>query len=176
MRRVLLIALLGVLATTSLWLGSAQAYQTHPFTGSFTPEGGFGFPLGVAINQSTEEVYVTDYLYGTVFAFEASGAPDPTHPRLLEAPPGSNPYGFTNPYGVAVDNSVTPTAGDIYVAEAGAAAVDQFDPSGVRTSQAPITVAEVPAEGVAQPGSLPNVVNNGGFIPTGVAVTSTGDI
>jgi len=160
----------------SLWASPAQAFQTHLFSKSFAPEGGFSFPLGVAINQSTEEVYVSDYNTGVVYAFESSGAADPLHPKLSEALPGHGAYRFTNPYGVAVDNSAQPTHGDIYVADAGSGEVTQFNASGIRTSQAPITVANVPAEGTAQSGGLPNVVNNGGFRPTGVAVSSAGDV
>ena len=173
-RRIL--ALAALLSTACVWAGPAQASQTHQFTKSFSPAGGFGFPLGVAINQSTEEVYVSDYNNGTVYAFEASGAPDPVHPRLIKAPPATEPFPMANPYGVAVDNSAQPTHGDVYVAQAGGGAVDQFNPSGARTSQAPITVADMPAEGTAQSGGLPNVVNGGGFLPTGLAVTSEGDI
>ena len=136
--RVLMSAVLAVIAGLSLLTAApASASYCHLFVKSFTPAGGFGFPLGVAINQSTEEVYVTDYYNGTVYAFEASGAPDPTHPQLLKAPPATGPFPMSNPYGIAVDNSAGPNAGDIYVAQAGGGEVDQFSPGGVRTSQAP---------------------------------------
>ena len=174
-RRIVL-TLFATCALVSFWVSSAQAFQTHVFTKSFAPAGGFGFPLGVAINQSTEEVYVSDYNAGVVYAFEASGAEDPTHPKLTEAPPGHGSYQFTNPYGVAIDESTKPTHGDIYVASAGSGEVTQFNASGVRTSQAPITAANVPAAGTTQSGGLPSVVNNGVFVPTGVAVTSVGDL
>jgi len=174
--RLVYLILFAASSVISPWVNSAQAFQTHLFSKSFAPEGGFNFPLGVAINQSTEEVYVSDYNAGVVYAFEASGAPDPVHPTLTEATAGHGIYQFANPYGVAVDNSAEPTHGDIYVAGASSGEVFQFNPSGVRTSQAPITAAKVPANGTAQSGGLPNVQNNGGLLPTGVAVTSTGDI
>jgi NHL repeat len=171
LRRTALALALASLAALSA--APAQAKVTHLFSKSFTPTVGFGFPLGVAINQGTQEVYVTDYNAGSVYAFEASGAPDPTHPKLTEAD-GTTPYPFSNPYGVAVDNTAGTRHGDIYVANAGTVA--QFDPSGARTAQAPITAADVSAEGTAQSGGLPAVLNNGGLTPTGVAVASNGDV
>ena len=118
-----------------------------------SPQKAASIPLGVAINQSTEEVYVTDYYNGTVYAFEASGAPDPTHPRLLKAPPATEPFPMSDPYGIAVDNSAGPNAGDIYVAQAGGGEVDQFSPAETRTSSTN-TAASVAANGTAQSGGL----------------------
>ena len=129
----------------------------------------------MAINQSTGEIYASSYVSGVVDVFEASGSPDSTHPKLTEAN-GTTPYPFIDPYGLAVDNSGGPTKGDIYVADEQGQTVTQFDPSGARTAQAPITAANVPAEGTDQSGDLPPVLNNLGFKPTGVAVAPNGDI
>ena len=149
------------------------------FQKSLAPLAGFADPLELAINQGTGEIYVTDYSAGAVYAFEASGAPDPTHPQLTEAD-GTTPYHFNGPYGIAVDESSGPDQGDIYVAnynsEAGGETVLQFNSSGSRTAQAPLSVHDIPAAGTLQSGGLPPVANGGGFMPTGVAVAANGDV
>ena len=132
----------------------------------------------MAVDQSTGEVYVSSSESDLVDAFEASGTPDPTHPTFTEID-GTTPFPFMMPSGLAVDNSAGPNKHDIYVADFGAyggAAVLQFNPTGIRTAQPAITVADVPNEGSTQPGGLPPVVNNLGFNPAGVAVASNGDI
>ena len=101
--------------------------------------------------------------------------PDPTHPELTEVD-GSTPYPFATPYGVAVDDTVGPDHGDIYVADYSGGTVSQFDPSGVRTKLAPLTAADVAPAGTKQSAGLPPVLNNGALQPTGVAVASNGDI
>ena len=148
---------------------------------SFAPSNGFQSPVGLAINQSTGEVYVADFTeyvadfsFRAVYAFRASGAPDPTHPIFTEA--NGEPYPFTFPYGVTVDNTAGPDRGDVYVADNRPGTVSQFDPSGTRTAEPAITAANVPAEGTVQSAGLSPVVNNGGFSPAGVAVASNGDI
>ncbi len=176
-RNIVATTVLTVVAGTSLFsAATADATQIHRFSKSFTLAGGAASPLELAINQKTGEIYASSYGANAVYAFEADGSKDPTHPMLTEAD-GSTPYPFSNPYGVGVDNSSGPNQGDIYVAENGAKSVTQFGPSGSRTAQAPITVADVPANGATQSSlDLPPVVNNGNFDPTGVAVASNGDV
>lgn len=117
----------------------------------------FGSPsLGVAVNQSTGQVYAA-VEGGGVDVFEASGAPAAT-PQLTGA-------SFVFPYGVAVDNSAQLSKGDIYVADYSAGAVDQFDLTGAATAVR-VTEASIP---LADQG-------NGSFLPTGVAVNSSGDL
>ena len=152
----------------------AQATQIHSFKKSFALPGSAS-PIELAINQSTGEVYVSSYYSRLVNAFDASGASDPTHPSLTKTD-GTTPYPFSNPYGIAVDNSGGASEGDIYVADPGALVVSQFDPSGVRTPQPPITAANVPRNGTEQAGGLPPVVNYGAFVPVGLAVASDGNI
>ena len=167
---------LSALAILALCAAPALADQNiHRFARSFTPLGGFKNPLGVAINQSTEEVYIADYSAAAVFAFEASGEPDTAHSKLTKAD-GTTPFPFSNPYGVAVDNSGGSDQGDIYVASYTAGAVNQFDPTGARTATPAITAQDVPVEGTPQSGGLPAVLNNGGFSPVGLAVAANGDI
>jgi hypothetical protein len=151
-----------------------MATKIHVFSTSFTLAGSAS-PGEVAINQSTGEVYAASFGSGVVDAFEASGTPDPTHPKLTEAN-GTTPYPFINPFGLAVDNSAGPNKGDIYVADYSAQTLTQFEPSGARTATPAITAANVPAEGTAQSGGLPPVLNNGGFNAAGVAVASDGDV
>jgi sugar lactone lactonase YvrE len=143
----------------------ALAAERHFFAAGF---GSFGSPVGVAVNESTQHVYVTDMASAAVDNFEASGAADPTTPQLTGV-------AFVQPYGVAVDNSGGSAEGYIYVADLGAGAVDQFDQAGASTGSQ-ITVADVPAEGTAQAGGLAAVVNNGAFSPAGVAVDSSGHV
>jgi hypothetical protein len=143
----------------------ALAAERHFFAAGF---GSFASPVGVAVNESTQHVYVTDMASAVVNNFEASGAADPTTPQLTGV-------AFVQPYGVAVDNSGGSAEDDIYVADLGAGAVDQFDQAGASTGSQ-ITVANVPTEGTVQSGGLHAVVNNGAFSPTGVAVGSSGHV
>ena len=174
--RLLLSSSLTVIAL-AMTAASAQAAYVHQSVKSFGLEfpSGAG-PSGVAINQSTGEVYVSAPWNGVVDAVEASGTPDPIHPELTEAN-GTTPYPFLIPFGgaLAVDNSGGPQEGDIYAVEQNGTVL-QFDPSGARTAQAPISAANVPSEGAPQSDKLPPVVNNGGFSPNGLAVASNGDV
>ena len=156
----------------------AQAAYVHQNVKSFSLPGvtyGSG-PSGVAINQSTGEVYVSAPYNGIVDVLEASGAPDPVHPELTEAN-GTTPYPFLIPFGgaLAVDNSGGSQEGDIYTVEQNGTVL-QFDPTGARTAQPPISAANVPSEGAPQSDKLPPVVNNGGFSPNGLAVDSNGNV
>ena len=169
------VALSSLLALGALALTAAPAIATkiHVFSTSFTlPES--AAPLEPAINQSTGEVYVSSFNSGAVFAFEESGAA--AAPAELTKADGTTPYPFTHPYGLAVDNSTGPNKGDIYVADYNAGNVTQFNPSGSRTAQPPITALDVPKEGTPQTGGLPPVLNNRGLNPTGVAVATNGDV
>ena len=131
-----------------------QADQNiHRFVKFFTPPVGFKNPLGVALNQSTEEVYIADYSAGTVFAFNASGEPD-AHPKLTKAD-GTTPFPFSNPYGVAVDNSGGSDQGDIYVASYTAGAINQFDPTGARTTTPALSSKTSPSKAPPSPVACP---------------------
>lgn len=166
-------ALLITACALALTATPAQAEQVHQLLKSFSlPES--ASPHEPAVNQSTGEVYVSDE-GGAVYAFEASGAPDPTRPVLTEAD-GTTPFHFQLSYGVAVDNSGGPDHGDIYVADLYGGTVTQFGPSGARTAQPQITVANIPPAGTNQSDGLPVVRNNHSFSPSGVAVASNGDV
>jgi hypothetical protein len=115
---VLCFALLSLLA---LGASSAQAAITHPYTGtSFGPggvgTGSFGNVVGVAVRQSSGEVFVLDSSEGgRVYKFNAAGVP------VNFASSGTNVIeGVGSASGseeeIAVDDSSGPDAGDIYVA------------------------------------------------------------
>lgn len=155
----LVTALFVISAASALGVTPAQAEQ-YLFSTSFGPSA-----LGLAVNQSTGDVYAANAGAGTVEAFEPSGTPNATTPQLLNAA-GTEPFAFSFPFGVAVDNASTSVAkGDVYVANYGAGAVDQFNLAGDATA-VEITEASIP---LADQG-------NGTFSPTGVAVGSTGDV
>ena len=155
----LVTALFVISAASALGVTPAQAEQ-YLFSTSFGPSA-----LGLAVNQSTGDVYAANAGAGMVEAFEPSGTPNATTPQLLNAA-GTEPFAFSFPFGVAVDNASTSVAkGDVYVANYGAGAVDQFNLAGDATA-VEITEASIP---LADQG-------NGTFSPTGVAVGSTGDV
>ena len=133
----------GALATLScsaglLFLGAAPALALteHASAGSFGSEGAgagqFSSPSGVAVSSSTSvtdpaagDVYVVDRGNDRVERFDAMG----TFLDGFESPPG----GFSGPEGIAVDNSenpVDPSAGDVYVVNAGDDVIDKFNAEG----------------------------------------------
>jgi hypothetical protein len=148
--------MLGVFAGSLSFAGvSALAAEGYVFAGS---AGAFSLPLGVAVNESTGNVYVVNSQAGVVEDFEASGAPDAVAPQLTGAT-------FAFAYGVAVDNSGQASKGDVYVTDLTGDVVDQFDAAGA-ASGVQITEANIPA----------GDQGNGAFEPVGVAVNSTGDV
>ncbi|HTB50105.1 MAG TPA: NHL repeat-containing protein [Solirubrobacteraceae bacterium] len=132
-RRLMLSTLALALCALAFASAPVLAAEIHVFSSNF---GSFTSPQGVAVNQATGHVYVADG-NGTVDNFEASGAPDVTAPQLTGA-------FLVAPVGVAVDNSARSSKGDIYVADSGNQAVDQYNSAGVATGLQ-ITAASVPA-------------------------------
>jgi NHL repeat len=126
--------------------------ETHPPVSSFgrTPSEVFSNPNGIAVDESTGDVYVADLGGGTVSQsvskFDASGTPVNftcgapcsayvTGNEITGTPTG--PFAFPNergtPASIAVDNSTSasdPSKGDLYVLDAGHEAIDKFAPSG----------------------------------------------
>jgi hypothetical protein len=98
----------------------AQAAFTHPYTGaSFGPGGvgvgSFANAQGVAVDQSTGDVYVDDAGEGRVYKFDAAGEPvdfSASGSNTIEGVGGAG--GGENE--IAVDGSSGPDSGDIYVA------------------------------------------------------------
>jgi hypothetical protein len=135
----------------------AAAVLTHPFTGhSFGPtgigSGAFSYPLGVAVDQSSGDVYVYDSAVESVYKFDASGEPlnyTGLAGNVITHAGFSYSGGETE---LAVDSSSAATHGDIYVASPYATALLVYAPSGVK-------IAELSASG-----------------PCGVAVDASGNV
>ena len=118
--------------------------ETHPFLSKF---GSFSNPNGIAVDESTSDVYVADLGTNTVSKFDASGTPvnftcgapcstyvtgnaisgTPAGPFLF---PASEP---DNPAAIAIDNSKASSdasAGDLYVLDLGHNVIDKFTAKG----------------------------------------------
>ncbi|HEX4837325.1 MAG TPA: hypothetical protein VFV03_02215, partial [Solirubrobacteraceae bacterium] len=92
--------------------GSACAAVTHNLLSTF---GSFSSVQGVAVDQSTGDVYVYDAGAGKVFKFDASGAPVNFSSTGTNAIEGVGGAGEAEDE-IAVDNSAGSAKGDIYVA------------------------------------------------------------
>lgn len=103
---------LGVGLVLALMAGAAQAHYVQ--VGSFG-SGQLGAPIGVAVDQSTHDIYAADLQYIGNFKYDSSG-------NELSPP---SPFGQGNFSGAAVD----PKNGDVYVLDAGGQAIDTFDPN-----------------------------------------------
>ena len=119
-------------------VSSALAGEAHPLLFSF---GSFSNPNGIAIEQSSGDVYVADIATGTIQKFDANGNPvdfSALHSNTLagSATPAKSfsfPAVYGNSAAIAVDNSTSssdPSAGDLYVMDAGHDVIDKFNPSG----------------------------------------------
>ncbi len=151
---VALILAVGVWASSSANTALA-AGEAHPLVGEF---GSFSNPNGIAVDEASSDVYVADIDTDTVYKFDGSGKPvDFTALGGNELTGGGTPAGsfsFPSQYGspgaVAVDNACVqhtpaltgkaceefdPSAGDLYVMDAGNGAIDKFSPAGRYLSQ-----------------------------------------
>ena len=160
----------------SLGVSGAAAPQTHLLQSTFKPAEGFApfGPHGIAVDQASGRVYVSDVGRGAVYRFDAGGSAG--SPAKLTGPDGVTPAGFASPRGVAVDDSGGPGEGDVYVADGAAGTVRRFDPGGAETAWGPISALSVPLTGTPQAGGLADVVNDGAIAPNGLAVDSIGDV
>jgi DNA-binding beta-propeller fold protein YncE len=141
-----LIAFLGFLFSASPALA-----ETHPFTNiSFgrSATESFSSPNGIAIDESTGDVYVADLGTNTVYKFDANGVPVNFSSLGTNAltgsatPAGSFLFaeGSGTPAAIAVDNSRSPSdpsAGDLYVMDAGTGhnVIDKFNSKGEYLNQ-----------------------------------------
>jgi hypothetical protein len=132
-----------VLVVMGLGASTALAEDTHPFLFSF---GSFSNPNGLAIDQSSGDVYVADIGTDTVYKFNAAGDPVDFSSLGSNALSGAaTPAGsFTfpdvpgNPAAIAVDSSTDssdPSAGDLYVMDAGHNVIDKFSAGGAYLGQ-----------------------------------------
>jgi hypothetical protein len=140
----------------------ALAVTRHILTDQFGVEGAgngqLAGPIGIAVSQSSEDVYVVDQGNSRVEIFSAAGA-YVSQFNGAGAPTGT----FASPTQIAVDNSGNPldsSAGDVYVVDAGHQVVDKFSPAGMYLGRLGI-------EGAS--GALFHS-------PQGVGVTSEGDV
>jgi sugar lactone lactonase YvrE len=142
-RLATLVAVLAVgLAALAVTSATALAGQTRVLINTF---GSLSNPQGVAIDQSSGDVYVADTANNRVEKFDALGnfllafgadvggaGVDTCTSELTCAAgtQGSAPSQFTTAQFLAVDNSGGPSAGDVYVADTGDNLVSKFDSSG----------------------------------------------
>ncbi len=115
----------------------ALAREVHTFSSSFgeegTGNGQFKDPDGVAVNDTTHDVYVVDSGDNRVEEFTSAGA------YIRQFDGSTSPTGvFEGPTQIAVDNSqgpLDPSAGDVYVVDRGHGVVDKFSAEGVYLGQ-----------------------------------------
>jgi hypothetical protein len=133
-----LIGALAALALLVVFAPSAQAAPTRTYQSSF---GSFSNPQPVAVDQASGDVYVLDVGAAKVLRFKPNGEPDPfsaSAPYIAANELSGSTVGAFSFYGgaseqqlaVAPPGSPAGTAGDLYVTESGAGAIDVFAPSG----------------------------------------------
>ncbi len=123
----------------------AWAARGHIFSSSFSGRGSgngqLSEPSGIAVNETTDDVYVVDKGNNRVEEFTSAGAyvaqfdGSGTHPNEGSGAPTGR---FSAPEGIAVDNSTNPldpSAGDVYVVDAGHSAIDKFTSTGAYVGQ-----------------------------------------
>ena len=116
--------------------------ESHPCVTSF---GSFTNPNGIAVDEATGDVYVADIGTNTVSKVDANGTPVAFECTTCSAYVAGNqitgtptgPFSFPEatgtPAAIAVDNSSSPSdpsAGDLYVMDAGHGVVDKFNAKG----------------------------------------------
>jgi len=147
---VSLCGLMGVLAFAS---APATAKTIHVFAGTLTGSGAntFSEPSGIAVNNSTGDVYVVDRGNKRVEEFNPNGTAVLAEFNGSTSPTGA--FSFTEEAeelaGIAIDNSTNPldpSAGDVYVADNGNKVVDKFSPSGTYLGQITEGAGGVPFE------------------------------
>ncbi len=148
-----------ILATLAFSASPAlAAAEPHPKIGEF---GSFTNPNGIAVEESTGDVYVADIGTGTVSKFTAAGVSITTwgaNGQLTGIPAQSGKpaesFSFPSLYGspgaIAVDNACVqhtpaltgkaceefdPSAGDLYVMDSGHGVIDKLSPGGSYLSQ-----------------------------------------
>jgi hypothetical protein len=119
-----LAALTTACAALALWAAGAQAAITHPYLSSFGPDGSgtgtFGRVEGVAVEQSTQDVYVYDDSEGgrRIYKFNSSGEPFDFSGLTGNVIEGVGGAGNAEEE-LAIDDSTGPAKGDIYAANNG---------------------------------------------------------
>lgn len=152
---IALCALSGALAFCGAAPAATQYALSDQFGAAGAGNGQFAGPAGVAVEQSSGDVYVVDQGNGRVEKFDPSGG------YLSQFDGGGTPAAsLSSPNGIAVDNSTNPldpSAGDVYVVDVGHDVVDKFSAAGSYLGQLTGTsggaFAGVPLDGVAVDGN-----------------------
>ncbi len=151
-----------ILATLAFSASPAlAAAEPHPKIGEF---GSFTNPNGIAVDEASGDVYVADIATNAVYKFDANGTPvNFNFPAGSKEAPGNTLKGadapaesfsfpslYGSPAALAVDNACVqhtpaltgkaceefdPSAGDMYVMDAGHGVIDKFSPEGRYLSQ-----------------------------------------
>ncbi len=172
------------------------AGEQHPLTSSFERSSGVPFsnPNGIAVDEGTGDVYVADLGTDTVYKFDAGGTPVDFAAlgsnALSGAATPAGSFSFPSVYGtpaaIAVDNACVqhapvlagkaceefdPSAGDVYVMDAGHGVIDKFSPEGSYLSQ---IGGFPPYTGTANGGDLLGLgVDASGAVHVGLNATSS---
>jgi hypothetical protein len=153
-RHLVLACGLMLLLVAVLWAaGPAHALNTHAFSSSFGSSGAGDGQLslaansGVAVSNTTHDVYVADTGNARVDQFDATGVfvrafgadvggagVNVCTSGCVAGTPGVGAGAFLAPTFVAVDNSGGASAGDVYVADTGDNVVTKFSAAGVLIS------------------------------------------
>jgi DNA-binding beta-propeller fold protein YncE len=161
-RRIPTALSLAVAVIVSLGAGASPALagEAHPFLREFGRGAteAFSNPNGIAVDETTGDVYVADIGTDTVYKFDANGNPldfaalgsDALTGVVTPAGSFSLPSLYGSPAAIAVDNACVqhvpaltgkaceefdPSAGDLYVMDAGHGVIDKFNPEGGYLSQ-----------------------------------------
>ena len=188
---ILALAAIAVLPSTSLaasggWISTGSFGSFGTGSGQFQSDY-FGTGGGAGVNESTGDVYITDTGNARIERFDASGnflaawgfgVVDGSNTyQVCTAPsgclaglPGTAPGQFSDPGGIAVDNSNGPNAGDVYVVDGnnpnGAGQNDRiskFSPTGTYLGQLDASTSPGGAfQGLAFNGAV--AVDRSGFV------------
>jgi DNA-binding beta-propeller fold protein YncE len=146
-RRLTLTALASLCAFAgglSVWSAPALAARGHVFSLSFGSEGAgegqFSAPAGVAVNESSGDVYVVDKGNDRVEYFSSTGAYigefDGSGSNLLVEEQAAPSGRFSEPEGIVVDNDpASPSFGDVYIADVGHNVIDKYSSTGAYVGQ-----------------------------------------
>jgi hypothetical protein len=135
-----LAGVLAALVCLLVFAGSALSARAHEFSKAIKPEGANTLkePTGVAVNETSGDVYVVDKGNNRVEYFSSAGAYLGQF-NGSEAPTGA----FSAPEAIAVDNSCVggalecadPSVLDVYVVDTGHHVIDKFSPTGTYIGQ-----------------------------------------
>ncbi len=157
-RRIPTALSLAVAVIVTLGAGASPAFagEAHPFLNiSFGHNAteAFSNPNGIAVDETTGDVYVADIGTDSIYKFNANGTPvnfaSLSSNELTGIATPAHAFSFPNVYGspaaIAVDNACVqhtpaltgraceefdPSAGDLYVMDSGHGVIDKFSPEG----------------------------------------------